>query len=78
MHDIGGQGIVDFKNQLDENKLISVIQFTSSRKKASVVVKTNEGVRVYTKGAPDMLFPCIKDLLSNNGKEPINDLRDVP
>jgi P-type Ca2+ transporter type 2C len=80
MHDIGGEGIIAKKNQLDEDKLLSVIQFTSSRKKASVVVKTDYGVRVYTKGAPDMLFPCIKDVL-NSGEvliEGIDQTANVP
>jgi Ca2+-transporting ATPase len=66
MHDIRGQGILDKKALLD-NQLLQVIQFTSSRKKASVVVKTANGVRVYTKGAPDMLFPCIANVLTNDG-----------
>lgn len=79
MYDMGGEGVQSTKNMLTDDKLLSVIQFTSSRKKASMVVKTNYGVRVYTKGAPDMLFPCVKDILTKTGdKEEINQLVSVP
>lgn len=67
MHDMGGEGVQAIKSQLTDDKLVSVIQFTSSRKKASVVVKTDKGVRIYTKGAPDMLFPHVKDILTADG-----------
>jgi len=33
------------------------VEFSSARKRASMVVKHGDGLRVYTKGAPDMLFP---------------------
>lgn len=46
---------------------LDVIEFSSSRKRASVVVKHGNGVRVYTKGAPDMLFPKLRGVLDNNG-----------
>jgi len=39
------------------------IEFSSSRKRASMVVKHGDGVRVYTKGAPDMLFPKLIGVL---------------
>lgn len=67
MHDMGGEGVQSQKNALTDDILLSVIQFTSSRKKASVVVKTNSGVRVYTKGAPDMLFPNCSKILTDSG-----------
>lgn len=59
---IGGQGVIDKKNSLTEDRIVSVIQFTSSRKKASIVVRypelagTNQEIRVYCKGAPDMVL----------------------
>jgi len=40
-----------------------VVEFSSSRKRASVVVEHNGGVRIYTKGAPDMLFPLLTGVL---------------
>jgi Ca2+-transporting ATPase len=78
MHDMGGEGIVSTKAKLTEDKLLSVIQFTSSRKKASVVVKTNTGVRVYTKGAPDMLFPDVTSIVGADGSpQPIDQKMNV-
>ena len=45
---------------------MEVVSFTSSRKRASVVVKHGNGVIVYTKGAPDMLFPMLKGVLDSD------------
>lgn len=48
------------------------MEFSSSRKRASVVVthtvKGKEMVRVYTKGAPDMLFPLLSGVLDSDMK----------
>lgn len=68
MHDLRGQGIVDKKAELNDSNRLQVIQFTSSRKKASVVVKTADGVRLYTKGAPDMLFPNVVRTITADGE----------
>jgi Ca2+-transporting ATPase len=79
MHDFGGKGVQAAQAQLTEDKLLQVIQFTSSRKKASVVVKTDKGVRIYTKGAPDMLFPYVDNILTQNGSvDNINSNIKVP
>jgi len=49
---------------------LCVVEFTSSRKRASVVVKHTingtEMARVYTKGAPDMLFPMLGGVLDSD------------
>lgn len=53
----GGAECLKVKHELSDDTLLQVISFSSSRKRASVVVKKEDGsVRVYTKGAPDMLF----------------------
>lgn len=39
MHDLGGQGCIDMKNTLTEENTLSVISFTSKRKRASIVVR---------------------------------------
>jgi magnesium-transporting ATPase (P-type) len=58
----GGQGCVDHRLRLSEDNLLATIPFTSTRKMATVVVRnpqeegTDKEVRVYTKGAPDMMF----------------------
>jgi magnesium-transporting ATPase (P-type) len=51
---------------------MDVIDFTSKRKRASIVVKhTVNGtdmVRILTKGAPDMLFPMLSGVLDSDMK----------
>lgn len=51
---------------------MAVVEFTSKRKRASVVVKHTingtEMARVYTKGAPDMLFPMLSGVLDSDMK----------
>lgn len=48
--------------------LLETISFSSKRKRASVVVKTGDGnVRVYTKGAPDMLWDKLSGVIQADG-----------
>jgi magnesium-transporting ATPase (P-type) len=54
--EFGGEGCINHKKQL-VNIQETIIGFTSKRKKASIIVKTDHGYRIYCKGAPDMLFP---------------------
>jgi magnesium-transporting ATPase (P-type) len=74
MHDLGGQGCIDMKNELTEENTLSVISFTSKRKRASIVVRypenagTDKEVRVFCKGAPDMLFDLTETILCPGGK----------
>ena len=51
--------------------MLANVEFTSKRKRASVVVKHTapdgtEMARVYTKGAPDMLFPMLSGVLDSD------------
>jgi magnesium-transporting ATPase (P-type) len=70
---LSGQGCVDQKGLLTEEKILSVISFSSSRKRASIVVRnadkagTNQEVRVYTKGAPDMVLETTDKVLAADG-----------
>lgn len=51
-----GQKVNVVKKDLLENiEIVRTLPFTSSRKMMSVVIKTNSGYKVYTKGAPDVL-----------------------
>lgn len=56
------EACVKKKAELSEDKIQCIIPFTSKRKMGSVVVKvsdkigTDKEIRVYTKGAPDMLL----------------------
>lgn len=53
----GFDGLLAVKAQLTEDRILCVVPFDSARKRGSIVVKMNDGrVRVYTKGAPDVLF----------------------
>ena len=64
MNDMGGQGCIDFQKSLTDNdeNILCVIPFTSTRKRGTIVVRnpdlegTDQEVRVYCKGAPDMVF----------------------
>jgi len=59
---LGGQGTIDEKKRLLEENTLCTVSFTSARKRASIVVRrpefegTNKEVRLYCKGAPDMVF----------------------
>lgn len=59
---IGFEACISERQRLTADNTLCVISFSSSRKRASIVVRnldkegTDEEVRVYCKGAPDMLF----------------------
>ena len=79
MNVYGGQGCKDKQlEKLDEN-ILCKIPFSSSRKRGSIVLRnptktgTNQEVRIYTKGAPDMLFPKVSKVLNADGKACSND-----
>ena len=59
---LAGKNILHARKGLNAVKEAE-IEFSSSRKRASMVVKHGDGVRVYTKGAPDMLFPKLAGVL---------------
>jgi len=73
MHALTGEGCLNEKRALLEENILTIISFTSSRKRASIVVRnpekegTNEEVRVFTKGAPDMLFDYTSHAISADG-----------
>lgn len=63
------EGVSAFIKSLDKDAdQLELISFSSSRKRASVVVRHNGAVRVYTKGAPDMLFPLLESVLGSDGQ----------
>ena len=53
---------------------MAVVEFTSKRKRASIVIRypenagTDKEVRVFCKGAPDMLFDLTETILCPGGK----------
>ena len=65
-----GQGCVDERAKLTEENTLTVISFSSSRKKGSIVVRnpskagTSSEVRLYCKGAPDMVLENTTQVLT--------------
>jgi magnesium-transporting ATPase (P-type) len=85
MGTMGGKGCLDVRNKLKEENILTVISFTSSRKRASIVVRnpeqegTSQEVRVYCKGAPDMLFDFTSEVITENGSiENLNSTTTIP
>jgi len=85
MNDMGGRGCIDFKKDLTEDRVLCVVPFTSTRKRGSIVVRypdlegTDQEVRVYCKGAPDMLFPDTSKVVCNDGTvQSVDDSTKVP
>lgn len=70
---MSGQECLDQRNLLSEENTCALISFTSKRKRASIVVKYpakaggNDEVRVYTKGAPDMIFDSCTNVMCADG-----------
>jgi len=82
---LGGQGMVDEKNRLTEENTLTIISFSSSRKRASIVVRypehegTNKEVRVYCKGAPDMVLESTNNVIAADGSvQSLDDMTNVP
>lgn len=80
---MGPEQMMSFMDQIkDENKVLTTIPFSSSRKKASIIVRqadqtgTDKEVRVYTKGGPDFMLRdgLVKRMLCQDGS--IADLSD--
>jgi Ca2+-transporting ATPase len=73
MNNEGAEGCNGKRNQLTDENTLALISFSSSRKRASIVVRntekegTDQEVRIYTKGAPDMLFPLVTGIIDGSG-----------
>ena len=66
LKEVGGQACVDHKKKLADCQA-AVIAFTSARKKASVIVDTGSGYRIYTKGGPDFLGKAVTHIIGTDG-----------
>lgn len=61
------------KADLTEDKILCVVPFTSKRKMGSIVVRqidkvnSDKEVRVYCKGAPDMLLQKVNRTVGKDG-----------
>jgi len=73
MNVINAEGCIQKRNELNDENTLELISFSSSRKRASIIVRnaekegTDQEVRVYTKGAPDMLFDRLSGVIDGNG-----------
>lgn len=59
---------IDYKKERQQWKFLNLIEFNSTRKRMTVVVKDNKGtIRVMCKGADSILYPLLKR--SREGRE---------
>lgn len=61
---------IDFKNERQKWKLLNTIEFNSTRKRMTVVVKDPKGtIKVLSKGADSILFPLLNQRKSKEALE---------
>ena len=79
------QACIDNRNRLTEDNTCCLISFSSSRKRASIVVRypakagQADEVRIYTKGAPDMLFDFTTNVFNADGSvSSFDDTTEIP
>lgn len=71
---LGGKDTNDIRANFPKEDILTVVPFTSSRKRASVAVKTGDHVTIFCKGAPDMVFKTVTDCVDAKGERvPIDD-----
>lgn len=70
---IGAPACNEKKFELAEENILQTISFSSKRKRGSIIIKrpehegTDKEVRIYTKGAPDMLFDKLDNMIDGSG-----------
>jgi len=63
---LGAEACIDQTNKLNQENVLQTISFSSKRKRGSIIIRqpehegTDREVRIYTKGAPDMLQPLLE------------------
>ncbi|MGL9817785.1 calcium-translocating P-type ATPase, PMCA-type [Enterococcus sp. DIV0098] len=60
---LGQKAGIKKSDLIEEYSVIRTLPFTSSRKMMSIIVKNEEGYKLYTKGAPDILLTNSKGVL---------------
>lgn len=85
MNALGPSACLRKKGDLTDDKILCVVPFTSKRKMGSIVVRqsdkmnTDKEVRVYCKGAPDMLLKKVTYCITKDGTiQPISRQTKVP
>lgn len=72
------EGIQQYMRELSSDQILTKIPFTSSRKRGSMVVKTENGVRVYCKGAPDFVLRDTTSVVQGDSIAGIDDEAEAP
>ena len=85
MNTVGTSACISKKNELTDDRILCIVPFTSKRKMGSIVVRqsdrigTDKEVRVYCKGAPDMLLNKVEYTSIKDGRiQSINTQASVP
>ena len=58
----------DYQEIRELNPIVKLNEFNSARKRMSTLIKTQEGHRLYYKGAPDFSLPLVKYYVKENGE----------
>ncbi|CAF0973525.1 unnamed protein product [Rotaria sordida] len=56
------------RQDISEDKLVKVYTFNSARKMMSTIIQRNDGYRVYTKGASEMVLMKCKSIIGENNQ----------
>lgn len=85
MNDKGGKGCIDIRDSLDKSNVLVEVPFSYSRKRGSIVVRnpefagTDKEVRIYCKGAPEILLENANSVMCEDGSiTSIFDKTEVP
>lgn len=57
----------NYKNYRPSDKILKIIPFSSERKRMTSVYKSNNSIRVFSKGAPDVLIDMCTRFVNRNG-----------
>ncbi|CAF3896479.1 unnamed protein product [Rotaria sordida] len=63
------------RQDIPEEKLVKVYVFDSARKMMSTIIQHNDGYRLYTKGASEMLLTKCKSIIDENNQ--LKELNDI-
>jgi magnesium-transporting ATPase (P-type) len=85
MNEIGGKGCLDSRDQLQRENVLVEVPFSYSKKRGCIVVRnldlagTDKEVRVYCKGAPEILLENASSVVCEDGSiKSIHEKASVP
>jgi len=65
----GGKETNAVRADFPKEDILTTVPFTSSRKRASVAIKTGDHVTIFCKGAPDMVFKTVTHCIDAEGNK---------